>query len=166
MRRAPSACGFRHHAAAQKSNRRGRNIVRAKPLTRWTTARRFSTAPVADSQRLTPAVQKHALARIAKGGGPVRAVKESREEAVKDPRRTGGGHPAGDGGHLRDAYGPGHLGRAAPRLLESGNHEGRAAAGRGSLRHDRSNCRQVAQSVRSERLNRRSRPSIGRFRPG
>jgi hypothetical protein len=34
------------------------------------------------------------------------------------------------------------------------------------LRHDRSNCRQVAQSVRSERLNRRSRPSIGHFRPG
>jgi hypothetical protein len=32
---------------------------------------------VADSQRLTPAVQRHALARIAKGGGPFRAVKES-----------------------------------------------------------------------------------------
>jgi len=31
----------------------------------------LSTAPVADSQRLTPAVQRHALARIAKGGGPV-----------------------------------------------------------------------------------------------
>ena len=34
-----------------------RNIIPAKPLTRRTTARRLRTAPVADSQRLTPAVQ-------------------------------------------------------------------------------------------------------------
>lgn len=47
------------------------NILTAKRLTRWTTARRLSTAPVADSQGPTPAVQRYALARIAKGGGPV-----------------------------------------------------------------------------------------------
>jgi hypothetical protein len=66
-----------------------RNIIPAKPLTRWTTARRL-TAPVADSQRLTPAVQKHALARIAKGGGPVPPARQrwTLEEASENPRRT------------------------------------------------------------------------------
>jgi hypothetical protein len=150
---APSACGFRHQAAAQKSNRRGRNIVRPKPLARWTTARRFSTAPVADSQRHTPAVQKHALARIAKGGGPVRAVKASREEAVKDPRRTGSGHPARDGGHLRDAYGLGRLGRASPA-----RPSGRpcAPAGFGNSGHQATNAgRPTALLLLTEGLQRR-----------
>ena len=60
------------------------NIAPAPRLTRRTTARRLSTAPVAE-QRLTPAVQRHALARIAKGGGP---VPRGERISLKKPAKT------------------------------------------------------------------------------
>jgi hypothetical protein len=63
----------------------GRNIIATTSLTCWTFARRLSTAPVADSQRLTPAVQRHALARIAKGGGP---VPRGERISLKKPSKT------------------------------------------------------------------------------
>ena len=54
-------------------------------MTRWTIARRLGTAPVADSQRLNARFQRHALARIAKGGGP---VPRGERISLKKPAKT------------------------------------------------------------------------------
>jgi hypothetical protein len=62
-----------------------RNIIPAKPLTRWTTARLLSTAPVTESKRLTPAVQKQCARADSKGGGP---VPRGERISLKKPSKT------------------------------------------------------------------------------
>jgi hypothetical protein len=64
----------------------GRNDNATTSLTRWTTARRLSTAPVADSQRLEgPLFKNMRFARIAKGGGPVPGGERT---SLKKPAKT------------------------------------------------------------------------------